>query len=406
MGGASGRAALPGRLGCHEHQLSAAERPHPQVQPRRPARLPDRAGRDPRRVPAHEGAATTRSPACGRSTPPPARSAAWPTPRRWTCRARRTCRPRSGPGANAPASRRAASSAYATDRAMRQAVFALAGRPVRRRPAHRDGPASCPRRRRSSTRVPIRPGAGSRTCPGGTLRLDRDRRHRATARWCGPSPSRSPTASAEFVAAEEMGRMRGHWWAPDGSTLLVARVDETPVQRWHIADPANPDRAARRDRLPGRRHPQRDGVAGAARGSTAAAVDVDWDRGEFPYMVDRRVGPARPAASSSSRATSATQRVLRVDPATARRRLAAQRARPGVDGDRPGAARPDRSAATWCGSPRTRDRHAPHHRRRRSGHARRAAGPRRCSAWTATRSCSPPREEPTEIHLYSCGRSG
>ena len=47
---------------------------------------------------------------------------------------------------------------------------------------------------------------------------------------------------AEFIAAEEMGRARGYWWSPDGSALLVARVDETPVRRWHIADPANPER--------------------------------------------------------------------------------------------------------------------------------------------------------------------
>jgi dipeptidyl-peptidase 4 len=47
---------------------------------------------------------------------------------------------------------------------------------------------------------------------------------------------------ADFAAAEEMGRMRGYWWAPDGSALVVARVDESPVRRWHIADPANPDR--------------------------------------------------------------------------------------------------------------------------------------------------------------------
>src|SRR3954468_10425057 len=45
---------------------------------------------------------------------------------------------------------------------------------------------------------------------------------------------------AEFIAAEEMGRYRGYWWSPDGDALLVARVDNTPVQRWHIADPAQP----------------------------------------------------------------------------------------------------------------------------------------------------------------------
>ena len=51
---------------------------------------------------------------------------------------------------------------------------------------------------------------------------------------------------AEYVAAEEMGRARGYWWAPDGSAVLAARVDESPVQRWpqlslpasHAADTA------------------------------------------------------------------------------------------------------------------------------------------------------------------------
>lgn len=34
---------------------------------------------------------------------------------------------------------------------------------------------------------------------------------------------------AEFIAQEEMGRSRGHWWAPDDSRIAVARVDETNV---------------------------------------------------------------------------------------------------------------------------------------------------------------------------------
>ncbi|SFB39871.1 dipeptidyl-peptidase-4 [Amycolatopsis marina] len=45
---------------------------------------------------------------------------------------------------------------------------------------------------------------------------------------------------AEFIAAEEMGRARGYWWAPDGQSLLVERTDRAAVPRWTIADPANP----------------------------------------------------------------------------------------------------------------------------------------------------------------------
>jgi dipeptidyl-peptidase-4 len=45
---------------------------------------------------------------------------------------------------------------------------------------------------------------------------------------------------AEFIAAEEMDRMRGYWWAPDSTAILVQRTDESHVQRWHIGDPADP----------------------------------------------------------------------------------------------------------------------------------------------------------------------
>ena len=68
---------------------------------------------------------------------------------------------------------------------------------------------------------------------------------------------------AEFVAAEEMGRTRGHWWSPDGRRLLAARVDTAPVPRWWISDPASPDAAPREMRYP---------VAGAANADVGLAV--------------------------------------------------------------------------------------------------------------------------------------
>ncbi|MFC4000943.1 prolyl oligopeptidase family serine peptidase [Prauserella oleivorans] len=46
---------------------------------------------------------------------------------------------------------------------------------------------------------------------------------------------------AEFIAAEEMRRVRGYWWSPDGQSLLVERSDRSAVPRWSIADPASPD---------------------------------------------------------------------------------------------------------------------------------------------------------------------
>ncbi|MFI0433257.1 MAG: alpha/beta fold hydrolase [Candidatus Nanopelagicales bacterium] len=55
---------------------------------------------------------------------------------------------------------------------------------------------------------------------------------------------------ADFIAAEELGRSRGFWWAPDGGALLVARVDDADVAEWWLSDPAHPRRRPRRHRYP------------------------------------------------------------------------------------------------------------------------------------------------------------
>jgi dipeptidyl-peptidase 4 len=56
--------------------------------------------------------------------------------------------------------------------------------------------------------------------------------------------------TAEFIAAEEMGRQRGFWWSPDGQSLAVTRVDVSPIPTWHIADPAQPDTPPQFHRYP------------------------------------------------------------------------------------------------------------------------------------------------------------
>jgi dipeptidyl-peptidase-4 len=94
---------------------------------------------------------------------------------------------------------------------------------------------------------------------------------------------------AEFVAAEEMGRSRGYWWSPDGTRLLIARVDEAAVKRWHIADPANPDRQPVEVRYPAAGTKNADVSLFIADlthlGTGAELVSVDWDHAAFPYLV-------------------------------------------------------------------------------------------------------------------------
>ncbi|MGW4162441.1 prolyl oligopeptidase family serine peptidase [Streptomyces sp. NPDC004788] len=88
---------------------------------------------------------------------------------------------------------------------------------------------------------------------------------------------------AEFAASEEMARTRGFWWGPDSDRLLVARVDERPVKRWWIADPAHPGREPQRVAYP---------AAGTANAEVRLFVvdlsgnrtEVLWDRGTFPYL--------------------------------------------------------------------------------------------------------------------------
>jgi dipeptidyl-peptidase 4 len=89
---------------------------------------------------------------------------------------------------------------------------------------------------------------------------------------------------AEFIAAEEMDRQRGYWWSPDGSALLVARVDETPVNRWHIADPANPERPPAEVAYPAAGTPNAEVSLLLVR-LDGTSVAIDTDGAAFPYLV-------------------------------------------------------------------------------------------------------------------------
>jgi dipeptidyl-peptidase-4 len=89
---------------------------------------------------------------------------------------------------------------------------------------------------------------------------------------------------AEFIAAEEMHRTRGYWWAPDGGSLLVARVDDSPVRRWYIGDPANPHREPRAVAYPAAGTDNAD-VTLVLAGLGSGTTDVEWDRAGYPYLV-------------------------------------------------------------------------------------------------------------------------
>ncbi|MFF3193364.1 S9 family peptidase [Streptomyces misionensis] len=89
---------------------------------------------------------------------------------------------------------------------------------------------------------------------------------------------------AEFIAAEEMARHRGFWWAPGSDRLLVARADDTPVARWWIADPAHPEREPRNVAYPAAGTPNAD-VRLFVLGLDGARTEVRWDRARYPYLA-------------------------------------------------------------------------------------------------------------------------
>lgn len=96
-------------------------------------------------------------------------------------------------------------------------------------------------------------------------------------RWVIDEPVGALTwGRAELVAAEEMGRTRGFWWAPDSRRLIVQRTDEARVWSWWIPSPADPHLAPTEIRYP---------AAGTANAEVALAVfdledgsrvDVHW----------------------------------------------------------------------------------------------------------------------------------
>ncbi|MFI7503891.1 prolyl oligopeptidase family serine peptidase [Streptomyces sp. NPDC049687] len=171
---------------------------------------------------------------------------------------------------------------YATDTAVELASFALSGRLFTaelRAGTARELPVPGPV-------VDPRPSPDGRLVAyvvGGALRVvgAEGEDDRAIAE---PDSGTVSYGMAEFIAAEEMGRSRGFWWAPESDRLLVARVDDTPVERWWISDPAQPKRDPQHVPYP---------AAGTANadvrlfvfGLDGVRTEVVWDRARYPYLA-------------------------------------------------------------------------------------------------------------------------
>jgi dipeptidyl-peptidase-4 len=210
--------------------------------------------------------------------------------------------------------------AYATDNALDTAAFALVGEVwvvgltvSARAPAHQ--PRRIPARAPAYDPRPDPTGQRVAYVFDGALRVT-DLASGQDRELIGPAGAAGLTFGlAEFLAAEEMGRLQGYWWAPDGKALLVARVDTTPVTRWHIADPANPGRPPTEVAYPAA------GTANADVSLLLVGLDgttklLPWDHAEFPYLVTVDWADGTPLMVVQSR-DQRRMRLLTADPATA-----------------------------------------------------------------------------------------
>ncbi|MCG6496414.1 prolyl oligopeptidase family serine peptidase [Kitasatospora sp. A2-31] len=215
--------------------------------------------------------------------------------------------------------------AFGTDGTGRLAVFALHGAlwlvdgadgAVRNVPTA--APVYDPRLDRAGRRIAY--------VGGGALRVvgTDGRGDRALAE---PEHEEVAYGTAEHVAAESMYRTRGHWWAPDGTALLAARVDDRPLSRLHLADPAEPQRPPRTVRYP---------LAGTANSDVSLwllpldpdrpgdRTEVRWDRAGYEYLAAAGWDDHGPYAAVQSR-DQRTVRTLAIAPDGATSVLAEQR---------------------------------------------------------------------------------
>jgi dipeptidyl-peptidase 4 len=172
--------------------------------------------------------------------------------------------------------------AYATDEAVRRAVFTVGGRMFladlvegSARELSAPGSVDDPRLDRSGERIAfvVEGTLHVREIEGGVREL------------ASPEAPDVYWGLAEFVAAEEMDRNRGHWWSPDGSRLAATHVDERDVLVWYIGDPTDPAAEPRPVRYPQAGTDNAIVTLWVFDVESGERVEIVWDREAFPYLA-------------------------------------------------------------------------------------------------------------------------
>ena len=202
--------------------------------------------------------------------------------------------------------------AYATDEATGLAAFAFAGQlwtadlldgTVARLPAA--GPVVGPRPDPTGRRIAY--------VHDGTVRvIERD--GSADREVAGPGADDNTPEFGDLTRAVSLSGPRGFWWEPGGERLLVAGVDASGVELWHLVDPTDPAASPRSVRAAAV------GTANAVvtlwiTGLDGSRTEVRWDRAALEYLPTAGWDSHGPYAVVQSR-DQCTVRMLGIDPAS------------------------------------------------------------------------------------------
>ena len=202
--------------------------------------------------------------------------------------------------------------AYATDEAVRRAVFTVGGRMFladlvegSARELSAPGSVDDPRLDRAGQRIAF--------VVGGTLHVREI--EGGVRELASPDAPDTYWGLAEFVAAEEMDRNRGHWWSPDGSKLAAAHVDEREVSIRYLSDPTDPAAEPRAVRYPEAGSNDALVTLWVFDIESGERVEVRWDLEAFPYLA-RVTWDHEPLTLLVQTRDQRTVRLLEADPAS------------------------------------------------------------------------------------------
>jgi dipeptidyl-peptidase 4 len=202
--------------------------------------------------------------------------------------------------------------AYATDETVRRAVFTVGGRLFladliegSARELSAPGAVDDPRLDPTGRRIAfvVEGTLHVREIEGGVREL------------ASPDAPDTYWGLAEFVAAEEMDRDRGHWWSPDGSKLAAARVDEREVSIRYLSDPTDPAAEPRAVRYPEAGSNDAIVTVWVFDVQSGERVEVRWDLEAFPYLA-RVTWDHEPLTLLVETRDQRTVRLLEADPAS------------------------------------------------------------------------------------------